>query len=384
MTLGFRSFLSLILFTFMAVVCSGCGGGGTSETPAPSMAELAVYNMRATDVPIVAEFVGQTKGAVDADVRARVEGVILKMHFKEGTSVEEGALLYEIDPQPYQAKLAAAEAALAEANTRLVRAQADLKRIRPLAEMNAVSKRDLDSAIAAEGVAKSGVDAAEAGVESARIELGYCKVTAPVSGLIGLTKARVGEFVGRPPNAVVLNTISQLDPMHVRFTVTEKDYLYFARLRQKREKEGVQAPPRVLELILSDNSVHPEKGHLYSVDSQIDPSTGSLSAEAAFPNPGMILRPGQFAKVRTVRETLSGVFLLPKKSIRELQGLMQVTIVNPDHTAALKTVVLGAEVGNQVVITEGLHEGDLVVAEPTGRIKEGVKFTPKIIEISEQ
>ncbi len=378
----FRAPLSSILFlTALVSGPIGCGGDKSGETAPQTAAEVAVIKVEPRSLSLSAEFVGQTKGAVDADVRARVEGVITKIHFKEGTQIKEGDPLYDIDPKPFEAKVSEAKAKLAEAETRLVKAQSDLKRIRPLAEMQAVSQRDLDGAVAAEGVAQGGVDAAKAGVESAQIELGYTKIMAPVSGLIGLTKARVGEFVGRAPNVVLLNTVSQLDPIHVRFTVTEKDYLYFARLQQKNtDAAGNKPPPRVLELILADGSVHPKTGKVVSVDSQIDPSTGSLAAEAEFPNPGLVIRPGQFAKVRTVKETLENAFVIPKRSVRELQGMMQLLVVGPDQTVALKTVTLGAEVGGDVVVTEGLSAGDLVIADPQGKLQSGTKVTPKIIE----
>ncbi len=370
-------FLLFVTFTLSAVLLSSCGSEPVEEVK--GVVEVPVLKLEERDLPIDAEFVGQTKGAVDADVRARVEGVILKINFAEGTQVKEGDLLYEIDPKPFEATVAEATAKLAEANTLLVKAQSDLKRIRPLAEMQAVSQRDLDSAVAAEGVARGGVDAAKAGVESKEIELGYTKITAPVSGLIGLTKARVGEFVGRPPNVVLLNTVSQLDPIHVRFTVTEKDYLHFARLKQKREKEGGPSSPRSLELILADDSVHPEKGQLVSVDSQIDSSTGSLTAEASFPNPGLLLRPGQYAKVRTTRETIVNAILIPKKAVRELQGLMQVMVVGADNKLELRTVKLGEAVGAEVVVLDGLKAGERIVAEPQGRLASGASVTPKII-----
>lgn len=366
-------------FTCVALLVCGCGGneGGTGKPLEPI--DVNVIKLQPEDVALSVDFVGQTKGAVDADVRARVEGVILAIHFKEGQPVKEGDLLYEIDPAPFQAKLAEARARQVEAETRLVKAESDLKRIRPLAEMKAVSERDLDAAVAAVGVAQGAVEAARAGVTSAEIELGYTRILAPVSGLIGLTKARVGEFVGRAPNAVVLNTVSDLQSINVRFTVNEKDYLYFARLQQKSRDAGQIPVQRELELVLADNSVHPQKGQLVSVDSQIDPATGSLSAEAAFPNPGEIIRPGQFARVRTTKETIEGALILPKNAVRELQGIMQVMLVGADNITALRSVKLGSEIAGRVIVKEGLNAGDLVVAETQARLKSGVKINPRIV-----
>ena len=309
-------------------------------------------------------------------MRARVDGVLLSMNFKEGTDVKEGDLLYTIDPAPLQAKLSEAKAGLVEAETKLVKADADLGRMRPLAAMNAVSKRDLDTSIAQQGVASSGVEAAKANVEAAEIDLGYTNVKAPISGIIGLTKAQIGEYVGKPPNAIVLNTIAQLDPMRVVFTVSENDYLFFARIRQAREARGEPAPKRVLELVLSDGMPYPEKGELLSVDSQVNTSTGAITVEAIFPNPSKLLRPGQFAKVRAVKESISDAIVVPKKAIRELQGLKQVLVVDKEDKVSVKTVTIQTEVGNLVVISSGLAIGDRIIPEPQMRLASGAVVKP--------
>jgi len=377
-----HSYLRFIIgFSCLLIFINGCGkkDAATSIPAAPD--EVDVIKLEPQDVPLIAEFVGQTKGAVDADIRARVEGVILAMHFKEGQQVKEGDLLYEIDPKPFEAKLAEAKARLAEAETKLVKAESDLKRIRPLAEMKAVSERDLDTAVAAVGVAKGSVEAAQAGVTSAEIELGYCKVTAPVSGLIGLTKGKVGEFVGKYPNPVVLNTVSDLQSINVRFSINEKDYLYFARLAQKAQEAGEAPAQRELDLVFADNSVHPKKGKVVSVDSQIDPATGSMNVEASFPNPGQIIRPGLFARIRTVKENLKGALVLPKNAVRELQGIMQVLLVAPDNTVSVRGVKLGADLGARVVIAEGLSSGDMVVADAQGRLKSGATIKPRFVSL---
>ncbi len=355
-------------------------GGETTEAPKSQTLEISVSPVKRKDVPIVAEFVGQTKGAVDAEVRARVEGIVLGIHFKEGTEVSEGTLLYTIDPAPFEAKLAEAKGKLAEAETLLTRAESDLKRIRPLAEMNAVSKKDLDAAVAQEGAARGSVEAAKAAVESAEIELGYTKVMAPVSGLIGLSKAKVGEFVGKAPNPVVLNTVSQLDPIHVRFSLNEKEYLYFARQRAAAEGAASGEPPkRQLDLVLADGSTHNYQGEVASAESQVDPTTGTLTVEAAFPNPQKIIRPGQFAKVKGTIETRTGALVIPKRAIRELQGQSQVFVVNSDNSVEQKTVKLGPQVGELQVIEEGLTENAQVAVEGLQRLKTGMTVSPKVI-----
>ncbi len=349
----------------------------SSEAPQVSEApEVKVQKLQPQDLSLAVEYVGQTKGAVDAEIRARVEGVILGVHFKEGKEVKEGDLLYTIDPAPFEAKKAEAQAKLSEAVTRLAKADSDLARIKPLAEMKAVSQRDLDSAIAQQGVAKGSVEAATAFLESAKIELGYTRISAPISGLIGLTKARVGEFVGRAPNTVVLNTISQLDPIHVRFSISEKDYLYFAKLKQAKVKNGEVDSPFQLTLVLSDGSILPAKGEVASVDSQVDATTGSLAVEASFPNADKLIRPGQFAKIRTVGQNLKDVIAIPKKSIRDLQGIKQVAVVASGDVIEVRTVKTGQEVGDQVIVLEGLVAGDTIVSESQARLKSGTQIRP--------
>lgn len=354
---------------------AGCGGG--DKAAAPTALEVSVADVVKQDVSRKFEFVGQTAGAVDAEVRARVDGVLTGLFFEEGKEVKEGQLIYTIDDAPFRASVAGAKAALAEAESRLVKAEADLKRIRPLAEMNAVSKKDLDTAIAQEGVARSGVEAAKAGLESAEIELSYTQIKAPASGIIGLTKAKKGELVGKPPNPIILNTVSNLDPILVRFAVNEKDYLYFARLKQKRIEKGDAPEVRVLELVLADGSVHPQHGAVSSVDSQIDPQTGSLKVEASFPNPNTLVRPGQFAKVKTSGETTAGALLIPKKAIRDLQGQSQVFVVKQDDSVEQRTVVTGLEVADLQVIESGLNEGERVAVDGLQRLKSGMKISPK-------
>ena len=366
----------------LVAACDKKDDGQTKPASAPF--EISVAEVEKRDVPRTVEFVGQTKGAVDAEVRARIEGVILSIHFEEGKEVSEGQLLYTIDPAPFEAKMAEAKAKLAEADTRLAKAESDLKRIRPLANMNAVSKRDLDAAIAQDGTARAAVDAAKAAVQSAEIELGYAKVAAPVSGLIGLSKAKVGEFVGRSPNPIVLTTVSKLDPILVRFSVNEKDYLYFARLRQKRKQGGEDQKKRELDLILADDSVHIHKGEIVSAEGQIDATTGSLTVEAAFPNPEKILRPGQFAKIRTVGETVAGVTVIPKRAVKELQGQYRVFVVGKDNVVESRSVKLGGEVGNMQLIESGLSEKERVAVDGFQRLKSGVVVSAKLETESNQ
>ena len=369
----FARFLSFSLLTAVAVVFAmGCGS--KEQAPAAAQLEVSVLPVAKRDVSISSEFVGRTEGAVDAEVRARVEGVLEEINFKEGTEVSKGQLLYVIDEAPLQAKLAEAKGASSEALTRQERADADLKRIKPLADINAVSKRELDAAIGQKGVADGSVEAAKAQVQSAEIQLGYAKIKAPISGMIGLTKAKVGELVGNGPTSIVLNTISQLDPIHVRFSVSEREYLYFAKLT---ESQGEKREKRSLELILADGSVHPQRGEVVSLDRNVDAQTGSINVEAAFPNPTKLLRPGLFAKVRTVAETKQGVLVVSKRALKELQGKYQVFVVNGEGLVDLRNVDLGADAGDSRVVESGLQEGELVAVDGIQRLRSGLTVKAK-------
>ena len=368
-----RRFTSFSLLTALAVV-SATGCGSKEQAPAAPQLEVGVLPVTKRDVSISSEFVGRTEGAVDAEVRARVEGVVEEIHFKEGTEVSEGDLLYVIDEAPLQAKLAEAKGALSEALTRQERADADLKRIKPLADINAVSKRELDAAIGQKGVADGSVEAAKAQVQSAEIRLGYAKIKAPISGMIGLTKAKVGELVGNGPTSIVLNTISQLDPIHVRFSVSEREYLYFAKLT---ESQGERREKRSLELILADGSVHPQRGEVVSLDRNVDTQTGSINVEAAFSNPTKLLRPGLFAKVRTVAETKQGVLVVSKRALKELQGKYQVFVVNSDGVVDLRNVDVSADAGDSRVVESGLQEGELVAVDGIQRLRSGLTVKAK-------
>lgn len=356
-----------------AGMVSGCGS--KESAPAVQELEISVVPLGKRDVVLSSEFVGRTNGAIDADVRARVDGVLQAIHFQDGSEVTEGQLLYTIDDAPLLTQVAQAKGSLAEALTRQTQADVDLKRIRPLAEINAVSKRELDGAIGRKGVADGAVDAAQAAVAAAEIQLGYAKVMAPTSGLIGISKFRVGELVGKSPNTMVLNTVSKINPIHVRFPVSEKEYLYFSKLM---EDQGPNRETRVLQLVLADGSVHPELGELVSVDRNIDAQTGAITAEASFPNPTKRIRPGMFAKIKTTAETRKDVLVVPKRAIKDIQGQLQVFVIGKDGSVEPRNVQLGADAGDSRIVDSGLSEGELVAVDGIQRLRSGMTVKPKI------
>lgn len=373
-----------------AVALSGCDWFGGEPAVVPLMA-VQVTEARRTDVPLSFEMVGSTLGNQDVPIRARVEGFLETVDFQGGTFVKKGDLLYTIDPQPFQAKLVAAQSQLAAAQTMLAKSAADLGRIKPLAEMQAVSQQDLDAAVAQEAAARAGVDAAEAGVELAQIELSYCRMYAPIDGLIGLTKAKPGEFVGREPNPVVLNTLSDIDPIRVRFSISEREYLALARgamaeedaggisngMRSGNEDRSDQREQTPLDLILADGSVYKHQGFIDGSSQSIDPTTGTFTLEATFTNPRNLLLPGQFARVRTSYKTLENVVVVPRQAVVELQGRFQVYTVNSDNDVVLVDVKTGPVKDNDIVIESGLSGGESVIVEGVQKVRQDMHVDPQ-------
>jgi membrane fusion protein (multidrug efflux system) len=372
--------IGLILAAAAALSLSACGDrtvGGPSEN-APAL-EVLVAPAERRDVPLTIEMVGTTLGTQDVPIRTRVEGFLESMDFREGTFVSKGDLLYTIDAQPFKAKLVEAQSELAAAKTSLTKAAADLARIRPLAEMKAVSAQDLDSAVAQEAAARANVKASEAAVELAEIDLSYTRIFAPIDGLIGITKARPGEFVGREPNPVVLNVLSDIDPIRVRFSISEREYLimartYMARGEADRRVEGNDRsePRKDLVLILADESEHDHRGGVVATSQAIDQETGTYTIEAAFPNPRRLLLPGQFARVRALYQVLENQLVVPRQSISEMQGLFRVYVVADGGVVEVREVTLGPQTGDDIVIESGIEAGESVVVEGLQKVRPGM------------
>lgn len=357
---------------------------GCSEPPPPSPVplEIAVTPVVERDQPVVLDMVGETRGSSDIPIRARVEGVILSRHFTEGRKVEIGDLLYTIDPSPFESMVVEAEGYLAESRTRLAKARSDLARIRPLAEMKAVSQVDLDGAIAQFEAATGGVQASEARLEQARIELGYTKIYAPIGGRIGISEADVGEFVGKPPNPVVLNFVSRTDPIRVRFSIDERRFLHLSR-RMKEIENNAAEHQGALELRLADESVHPYRGTIVATDAAVDPMTGTFTLEADFPNPEEFVVAGQFARIRASVETIENALLVPQRAIGELQGRFHVFVVGADGEVQIRPVELGAKIDRLQVVSSGLQPGDRVAVD-TMRLRPGMKVAPSVVALDAQ
>ena len=257
------------------------------------------------------------------------------------------------------------------------RAESDLNRIAPLAEMNAVSQQDLDAAQAQFEAAKGGLQAAEARLQQARIELSYCRINAPIDGVIGISAAKVGEYVGKSPNPVVLNKVSQIDPIKVRFAINEREYLRFHRRLGGFEEARKQDDTKdAMVLILADGSRHQQKGRVITSNAAIDPNTGTLTLEASFPNPGGVVLAGQFARIRGVEDTLRQVAVVPNRAIKESQGLFEVAVIKTDNTVELRRVEPGPVSGKFRVIENGIQAGERVAVEGLQRLRNGMTVVP--------
>ena len=332
------------------------------------------------------EFVGQTYGLFDISIRARVEGFLEEMHFDEGSRVREGQLLYTIDPQPFEAKVAGYLGQLAEANTLLVKAESDLSRIQPLAEINAVSKSDLDAAVAQRDAAGAAVEAAEAALESAKIELGYTKIYSPIEGVIGKTNAYPGDFVGRGGTNVVLNEVSRIDKVLVNFHMPEEEYLQIYRSFFKAtesERDQRTRNRQDLTMILADGTTYPHKGKLEFVNRQVNSTTGTILIQASFPNPRFILRPGQFARVSAIVDEIENGLLVPQRCIQEIQGNYNVFVVNEESEVEFREIEVGSTYQTSYwIVTSGLKSGETVVYEGLQKVKSGIKVNPVLKDLS--
>ena len=368
-----KQLLLLMGILFVLLSCSN------DENAGNFVPQISVYQVEAQDVPIYQDFVGQMYGLKDISILARVEGFLEGIHFKEGRPVKRGELLYTVESQPYEADVAAKMSQLAEAKTLLANAESEFNRIKPLAENNAVSQSDLDAAIARYDASKASVEAAEANLKAARIQLSYTRIHSPINGIIGKTKAKVGDFVGRQPNPVILNVVSRIDTVLVEFYLPESQYLKFFRdIRSK--KEGSKTSDRFLELILADGTKLPDKGYVKFIDREVDPTTGAILVQAAFPNNSGILRPGLFAKVRAEVKIVKDGILVPQRSVMETQGLYNVYVVNKENKIELRQIELGPTINSSWLVKEGLKDGDRVVYEGLQKVKPGMQVNPVIVK----
>lgn len=373
---------SLLLLILVLVSCAR-DNQGTAIPPQP----FEVYQLSPRSVPIYEEFVGQVYGEKDIPIRARVEGFLEAIHFQEGSRVKKGQLLYSIDPDPFQQGVAEKESMVSQAQTVLVQTESDLNRVKPLAAVSAVSQRDLDEAQAKRDAAVSSLEAAKANLNLARINLGYTKMYAPIDGIIGKTLAREGEFVGRSPNPVILNTVSQISSIRVQFFLSESEYLKVAReyidqRAGKTDSEEQKGMP--LELRLADGTMYEHKGKVDFIDRNIDPNTGTILIQATFPNPDLLIRPGQFARVKAMVKEEQNALLIPQKCATELQGQYAVFLVNAENKVESRQIEIGEKLGEFYVVREGLSAGDRIILEGLQKVRAGMEIVPQVAEFQSQ
>jgi len=316
------------------------------------------------------EWTASTDGLVNATIRAQVQGYLIKRDYTEGDVVKKGQVLFEIDPRTFQAQLEQANGQLAEQQARWGTAKANLERIKPLVEQRAVSKKDYDDAVGAEAATHAAVIALQAMVDKVRLDLGFTKITSPIDGIAGIAKAQLGNLVG-PGSVEELTTVSTVDPIKVYILMSEQEYLKYV---QNGRERGQKMP---LELILADGKVHPHKGSFAFADRQVDVKTGTIKVAALFPNPGNVIRPGQFARVRAQTEFKKDALLVPQRAVMELQSGHQVALVGPDNKVTIKPVKAGERLDSLWVIDQGLNPGERVITEGLQKVRQGTVVTVK-------
>jgi RND family efflux transporter MFP subunit len=338
--------------------------------------EVLVATPVQRDVPMLNEWVATTDGYVNAEIRPQVSGYIVKQDYSEGSVVHKGQVLFEIDPRPFQATLDRTKADLAQAEAQLGKSMIDVERDTPLAEKKAVPKEKLDNEIQAKLAAEAEVEACKASVERAELDLGWTKVTSLVDGVAGIAEVQMGNLVG--PN-VRLTSVSQVDPIKVYFPISEQEYLQAKHLSSTGQPMDLfdSAP----ELILADGTVYPHKGRILLTDRQVDPNTGTIRLMAAFPNPGNILRPGQYGRVRIQTSFRKNALLVPQSAVKELQGGYQVALLGPDKKAVIRSVKAGQKIGKMWVIDDGLKLDDQVIVEGIEKVTDGTPVVPKPVKI---
>lgn len=373
-----KRYYPVLYFLFLLFINS-CSEKEVQEAAVPNLKAVKVAEQK---VPLFKEFVGQVYGKADIPIRARVDGFIEGIHFQEGISVTKGQLLYSIDDNPFRLNVSREESMLSEAQVMLVNAENELARIAPLVAINAISRRDLDAATARRDASADAVKAAEANLNLAKVNLSYAKIQAPISGIIGKTKAKEGEYVGKSPNPVILNTISKIDSVVVEFFLNEKDYLTFYKQQLQDSEDKVNRINHPLELYLADGEKFPYTGKITFLDRNVDPSTGTILIQSIFPNPDGLIRPGQYARVKSIVDILDEALLVPQRCVVELQGFYNVFAVGADGLVSQKRVEILDDFQDLFIIKSGLIKGERVLLEGLMAVQSGQKVNPELVQFN--
>jgi membrane fusion protein (multidrug efflux system) len=352
---------------------TGCSRKPAQTAPPPP--EVLVTTVQPGDVPRVLERVATLDGFINANINAQVQGYIVSRDYTEGSVVKKGDLLFRIDARPFEAALAQARGTLAKDKANQVKADADEKRALDLFNKKVISDQERDTAIAAAGSNRANVEADEAAMEQAEINLGYTKITAPIDGLVGFANNQVGDLVG--PSTGPLTTMSQIDPIKAVVTAGEGPFTDFVSRHPDPKERNEYVKTLEFELILGNGEIYPHKGQFYALDRGLDPKTGSIRYYVTFPNPGNVLRPGQFGNVRFVADMKKGAMVIPQEAVNELQGNYQVAVVGNDNKVTIRPVKMGERIGAMWEVIEGLKSGDKVIVQGIQKAREGALVTVK-------
>jgi membrane fusion protein, multidrug efflux system len=359
-----------------AGILTSCGKkeGATAQGPPPAM-PVSVVKIEATDVPITGEWVGTMDGYVNAQIQPQANGYLIRQDYREGSQVAKDQVLFEIDPRPFQAVLDQAEGQLGQAKAQLGLAEINVNRDTPLVEAHAIAKSQLDNEKQQKLQAEASVKSAEASVATAKLNLSFCEVRSLISGVAGQATVQVGNLVSTQS---VLTSVSQLNPIKVYFSISDSEYLALTHRASTGSGDLLKGAGKVpLTLTLSNGDVYPSKGRIAFVDRQVNSQTGAIRIAAAFPNPGNLLRPGQFGRIRAETEMRHNVLLVPQAAVTELQGQQQVYTVGANNTVHLNNVTLGPQYGNNWVIETGLESGSQVIIDNVQKLREGAPINPQ-------
>ena len=356
-----------LIFSVLLAAC-----GEKSAAPPPASPVVQVVSVAQRDVPIYMEWIGSLDGNVNAVIRPQVTGYLIKQLYREGDLVKQGQPLFEIDPRTFEAAVDEAKGLRAQQIARFETTKANLDRIKPLAAVNAVSQKDLDDATGAHLSAKAQLEAAEASLRTAKLNLGFTRITSPVTGIAGIAKAQIGDLLS-PSMPTELTTVSTVDPVKVYFNISEREYLKMVASLGEGKRPG-QTP---LDLFLVDGSQYPHQGKVAVFNRQVDTTTGTFKVAALFPNPDNILRPGQYGKVRATMAVEKGALLVPQRAVTEVQGKYLVAVVGADNKVDIRPVLVGERIGSEWIVSKGLQPGEQVIAEGTQKVRPGATVNPQ-------
>jgi membrane fusion protein, multidrug efflux system len=371
-----RSVATVLWTSLAALMLVHCKGETASAPPPPSV-QVEVADVMQKDVALQVEWVGTTDGSNNALIRAQVSGYLLKRPYTEGAFVKQGDVLFQLDPSKFQTALDQALGELAKAQAQFTKSKQDVDRDTPLAKEGAISQKELDDSVQSHAATRGSLAAAKASVEQAKLNLGWTRITAPIDGIVGISKAQIGDLIDATTE---LTSISTLDPIKVYFPMSEQEYFEAAEKIQqgyKDKQEGKEYSLAPLELVLGGEKVYPHKGQFYLVDRQVDQKTGTIRVAALFPNPNNLLRPGQFARVRATARMKQNAILVPQRAVTEMQGSYQVAVVTPENKVDIRPVKVGHRSGSLWIISQGLKPGERVVVEGLQKVKAGMTVDPK-------